>query len=71
MVLNEMWLIALTVDTNTNLDGFQMRKADRVAESGNRKGGGLAVFVQDRWCSSGQIIVKEQVCSKDIKPFSG
>ena len=38
-----------------------------MAESGKRKGGGLAVFVNDSWCNSGHITVKEQVCSKDIK----
>ena len=38
-----------------------------MAESGKRKGGGLAVFVNDSWCNSGHITVKEQVCSKDIE----
>ena len=55
MVLSETWLTELTPDTDTNLDGFQLRRADRMAESGKRKGGGLAVAV------------KEQVCSKDIE----
>ena len=32
-----------------------------------RKGGGLAVFVNDRWCNSGHITVKDPVCSKDIE----
>ncbi|KAI4878182.1 hypothetical protein NFI96_009369 [Prochilodus magdalenae] len=27
-----------------------------------RKGGGLAVFVNDRWCNSGHITIKEQIC---------
>ena len=67
MVLTETWLMELTLDTDTNLDGFQLRRAYRTAESGKRKGGGLAGwFVNDRWSNS-NITVKEQVCSKDIK----
>ena len=61
MVLTETWLTELTPDTDANLNGFQLLRADRTAESGKRKGGGLAVFVNDRWCNSGHITVKEQV----------
>ena len=67
MVLTEVWLTELTPDTDANLDSFQLRQADRTAESGKRKGGRLAVFVNDSWCNSGHITVKEQVCSKDIE----
>ena len=67
MALTETWLTELTLDTDKNLDGFQLRRADRMPEKGKRKGGGLAVFANDRWCNSGHITVKEQVCSKDIK----
>ena len=48
MVLTETWLAELTPDTDANLDGFQLWWADRTAESSERKGGGLAVFVNDR-----------------------
>ena len=67
MVLTETWLTELTPDTDANLDGFHLQQADRTAESGKGKGGGLAVFVNDSWCNSGHITVKEQVCSKDIE----
>ena len=48
MVLTETRLTELTLDTDANLYGFQLRQADRTAESSKRKGGGLAVFVNDR-----------------------
>ena len=67
MVLTETWLTELTPDTDANLDGFQLRQADRTTQSGKRKGGGLAVFINDRWCNTGHITVKEQVSSKDIE----
>ena len=51
MVLTETWLTELTPDTDANLDGFQLWRANRTAESVKRKGGGLAVFVNDKWCN--------------------
>ena len=43
-------LLALsTAAVHANLDGFQLQRADRIVESGKRKGGGLAVFVNDSW----------------------
>ena len=66
-MFTETWLTALTPDTAVELDGFKLLRADRTRESGKRKGGGLAVFVNDRWCSSGHITIKEQLCCKDIE----
>ncbi|KAI4888527.1 hypothetical protein NFI96_008530 [Prochilodus magdalenae] len=43
-------------------------RADRdCTESGKRKGGGLAVLVNNRWCSPGHITVKERICCPDIE----
>lgn len=56
MLFTETWLTELT-----------LLRADRTKESGKRKGGGLAVFVNDRWCNPGHITVKEKLCSKDIE----
>ncbi|KAI3354787.1 hypothetical protein L3Q82_004534 [Scortum barcoo] len=67
LLLAETWLTALTPDTAAELDGFTLLRADRSKESGKRKGGGLAVFVNDRWCNPGHITVKEQHCCKDIE----
>ncbi|KAI4881116.1 hypothetical protein NFI96_026359, partial [Prochilodus magdalenae] len=57
MVFTETWLTTLTPDTLVSLDGFHLIRADRMVESGKRKGGGLAVFVNDRWCNSGHITI--------------
>ncbi|XP_023814848.1 uncharacterized protein LOC111947981 [Oryzias latipes] len=51
-----------------SVTGFMLVRADRsAAQSGKKKGGGLAVFVNDRWCNPNHITVKEQNCSKDIE----
>lgn len=34
---------------------------------GKRKGGGLALFINERWCNLGHIKVKEKLCNKDIE----
>ncbi|KAI3355093.1 hypothetical protein L3Q82_017866 [Scortum barcoo] len=67
LLFTETWLTALTPDTAAELDGFTLLRADRSKESGKRKGGGLAVLVNDRWCNPGHITVKEQHCCKDIE----
>ncbi|KAI3367053.1 hypothetical protein L3Q82_009685 [Scortum barcoo] len=48
LLFTETWLTALTPDTAAELDGFKLLRADRNRESGKRKGGGMAVFVNDK-----------------------
>lgn len=63
----ETWLTELTPDSNVILDRFQLIRADRTLESDKRKGRGLAVFVNNRWCNPRHITVKEKLCSGDIE----
>lgn len=67
MCFTESWLTALTPDSHINMDGFHLIRADRTTESGKKRGGGLAVFVNDRWCNSGHLSIKEMLCCKDIE----
>ncbi|TWW62365.1 Polyhomeotic-like protein 2 [Takifugu flavidus] len=67
LLFMETWLTALIPDTAAQLEGFTLLRADRSRESGKRKGAGLAVFVNDRWCNPGHITIKEQHCCKDIE----
>ncbi|TWW76569.1 hypothetical protein D4764_13G0012310 [Takifugu flavidus] len=66
LLFTETWLTVLTLDTAAQLEGFTFLRADRSKMSG-KKGGGLAVFVNNRWCNPGHTTVKEQHCSKDIE----
>ena len=44
MVFTETLLFDLAPDTTATLDGFYMRRADRMKDSGKMKGGILIVF---------------------------
>lgn len=64
----ETWLNNNTLDACVEIPGFYMVRADRDAKaSGKNKGGGLILFVNNRWCNSGHITMKERICSQDIE----
>ncbi|KAI3352035.1 hypothetical protein L3Q82_020850 [Scortum barcoo] len=68
MHFTETWLNHLTPDSLVQLDGFHLVRADRnIRESGKKKGGGIALFVNDKWCNPGHIHVKKQRCTRDIE----
>jgi len=54
-------MVALT------LDRFHLLIADRnTEESAKRKGRGIVVFVNNKWCNIRKISVKEKLCVRDI-----
>lgn len=42
-------------------------RADRSKSSGKRKGGGLVVFINSRWCHPGHVTIKQKICTPDIE----
>lgn len=68
MRFTEIWLQEHIPDSNTTVPGFQTVWVDRDrCLSGKKKGGGIAVLVNNRWCNPGHITVKERFCSPDIE----
>lgn len=67
MLFTETWLNQLTPKSLVTLDRFHLVRADRSRESGKMKGGGFAMYVNERWCNQGHISIKEQHCTKDIE----
>lgn len=68
MCFTETWLNSDIPDHNVSIDGFQIVRADRDCnKSGKRKGGGLAVLVNNRWCNPGHITIKQRICSPDTE----
>ena len=66
--LTETWLHEQIPDSNITIPGFQTVRADRdTTATGKKKGGGLAVLVNNRWCHPGHVTVKQHVCSPDIE----
>ncbi|TWW53626.1 hypothetical protein D4764_0122180 [Takifugu flavidus] len=68
MCFTETWLHGLIPDSNVTIAGFTTVRADRdTTAAGKKKGGGLAVFVSNRWCNPEHIHIKERVCSPDVE----
>ena len=66
MIFSESWLHMDVPDHNVSTEGFHTVRADRACtKSGKRKGGGIAVYVNNRWCNPGHITVKDRICSPD------
>ncbi|TWW80174.1 hypothetical protein D4764_10G0012040 [Takifugu flavidus] len=64
----ETWLHGLIPDSNVMIAGFSTVRVDRdTTAAGKKKGGGLAVFVSNRWCNPEHIHVKERVCSPHVE----
>ena len=59
MLFTKTLLTAATPDTVPAVYGFQLIQTDRTVESNKRKGGGLAVFENDRCCNSGHFSNEE------------
>lgn len=64
IALTETWLQDQDADSTVNVDGFKLIRSDR-RDVDKERGGGVAVYVNERWCS--QVIVKESHCVKDIE----
>lgn len=49
------------------IPGFTLVRTDRGTQSGRRKGGGLAIFVNSKWCNTKHVTVGERICTRDIE----
>lgn len=68
MCLTEMWLTSCIPTANVELPGFSVVRLDRDNKlSGKKKGGGLVLYINKRWCNPSHVTVNETVCSKDVE----
>lgn len=64
----EMWLTASIPDADVELPDFSTVRVDRDTRAyGKRKGGGLALYVNKRWCNPGYVNIKISTCCRDIE----
>jgi len=68
LCLSETWLTQNTSDANVDVPGFTTVRVDRDCRRiGKRKGGGLALFINNRWYNPGHVTGKETECNRDIE----
>lgn len=68
MCFMETWLNDNVPDSCVNQPGFSTVRADRVAKTnGKKRGGGMILLVNNKWCHPGHIMVKDKICSQDIE----
>jgi len=66
LCFTETSLTGNVVDANAELPGFHLVRADwDCKQSGKRKGGGLALYMNIRWCNPGHVTVKETFYLQD------
>ena len=65
MVLTETWLREGIPISMLELDGFSLTRADREASSGKSRGGGLCMYVSNRWCR--QYTIREKYCDPGLE----
>ncbi|KAL0161486.1 hypothetical protein M9458_045211, partial [Cirrhinus mrigala] len=75
LCFTETWLNDGIPDGALHLPGYQLFRADRVAEStGKSRGGGTCFYINERWCTD-VTVLKKMCCSDlealfiDCKPF--
>ena len=69
MCFTETWLDDTIDDQHVSVDGFGVPvRADRTGASGKTKGGGLCIYMNDRWCNNH--VVRQTICTPDIELLS-
>lgn len=68
LCFTETWLNQNNSDSTVDLSGFALIRLDSDAKAGGKKkGGGLALFVNQRRCNSSHLTVKEKLWRPDIE----
>ena len=66
--ITETWLNPTIPDSVMDVNGFQLVRCDRTDESGKSRGGGVAWYINESWCSN--ITIKDSICSNNIELLS-
>lgn len=69
LCFTETWLNDSILDSALHLPGFQLFRADRVAEStGKTRGGGLCFYINEGWCTD--ITTLKKMCFSNVEALS-
>ena len=68
LCFSESWLNDDIADSCVEIAGFTTVRVDKDARTcGKNKGGGLILYVNNRWCNPGHITVKEMICCQGVE----
>lgn len=68
LCLSETWLSDRIPDSHVEMEGFALHRMDRdQASTGKKQGGGVCLYVNNRWCHTQHVTVKERVCDPNIE----
>ncbi|KAK0135719.1 hypothetical protein N1851_028396 [Merluccius polli] len=65
IALSETWLEESVSDSEVSLDNFTIIRSDRTRHSGKTRGGGVCLYINDRWCNN--IKVHRKVCTPNLE----
>ena len=65
MAFCETWLDSTRPDDDIILDGFTVYHSDRTKESGKTRGGGLCIYINNRWFS--KVKLHTTLCSPNLE----
>ncbi|RUS89160.1 hypothetical protein EGW08_003103 [Elysia chlorotica] len=66
----ETWLNDRTPDSAINIDGFSVLRGDRTEASKKSRGGGVCLYVNERWANKNNVTVYEKICTPHIELLS-
>ncbi|KAK7483337.1 hypothetical protein BaRGS_00025397 [Batillaria attramentaria] len=67
LCFSETWLSDKIADSCVDIDGFTLNRGDRNKDSGKRTGGGVGLFVSNKWCHPNNVSVKQVLCSPTVE----
>ena len=65
--LTETWLTDTDPNSTVDINGFTLLIMDRDKNYGKSKGGGVCMFINEKYCSPSHITVKHKMCTPDIE----
>ncbi len=65
LVFTETWLHQNIPDVVCELEGFSLIRSNRSEASGKSRGGGVCVFINNRWCR--QYTLRKTLCNPDVE----
>ena len=71
MCFSESWFDDRSTDEMASIDGFMLVRKDRSKQiTGKERGGGVCMYVNERWCHKNNVRVVSDMCTPDIEILS-